>query len=118
MLFAGDQRKAEKERERERGPREQINHEFMPLFAFSFCAPILHPCWHDGAFPRRAIIKTLGAATPRDPTLPVASSTVLVAGLRAVVARSHKEAILASRFIRSKVYAGFTPPTVDENRRA
>lgn len=95
-------------RKRERGIRKQINHEFMPLFVFSFCSPppVLHRCWHDGAFLRRAIIKTLGRRdASTSPPVPRFSRRLRPLSR---VRRSHKEVILALQFIYSELYAGFT----------
>lgn len=66
------------------------------------------PCRHDAAFPRRAIIKTLGATTPH-PSFSSLLPPFRRAKALAVVDRSHKEVILTLRFIRSKVYKGFIP---------
>lgn len=121
VLFARDHEK------KERGICEQINHEFMPLFVFSFCTPFslsLSLSTPTGMTPRFHDVPLLRRWAPRRPIYPLLSSPLrflhrFSAKALAVVKRSHKEVILTLRFIRSKVYKGFIPlRAVDENRRA
>lgn len=120
VLFARDHEK------KERGICEQINHEFMPLFVFSFCTPPLLPLSLSlstpaGMTPRFHDVPLLRRWAPRRPYLLPSSPSPrrFSAKALAVVERSHKEVISTLRFIRSKVYKGFIPlRAVDENRRA
>lgn len=103
-----------------RADKSRVHATFRLLLLHTTPSPSLslHPCRHDAAFPRRAIIKTLGATTPLPTTL-LSFPRRFSAKALAVVERSHKEVISTLRFIRSKVYKGFIPlRAVDENRRA
>ena len=69
-----------RETEREREICEQINHTSSCHFSSSPFALPRSPGfgWHDGAVPRRAIIKTLGATMPR----PSAVSSIVLTSAR------------------------------------